>query len=314
METSVSEHEENTPEASAPSETSEPAPSEVTSPADESASFLALRLDKIVQEYPKPDGEGVVRILDGIDLRFDRPGINMLLGPSGSGKSTLLKMMGGMRPLNVKSPTSGQVFIGEEPCDDAHDEAVMVFQRYANRPDLSVRENVALPFRFGLWKRRVPKAERERRVDEMLAAVGLADKAELRPSQLSGGQNQRVALARALVLQPRILLMDEPFGALDAQTREEMQHLLVDLWTRLRCLVVFVTHDVSEALLLGDRVIVISSSPAVVVDDFEIDEPRPRSDLWLMSTPVVRLKERVLERLHGSATEGKAHGQVRVSY
>lgn len=303
--------EEAAPRASSPDDQTAPQTPHAIQLQDDA--FLEVRLEKIVQEYPKPDGEGVVRILDGIDLSFAKPGINMLLGPSGSGKSTVLKMMGGVRAMNVKSPTGGQVYIGGKPCDGPHDDAVMVFQRYANRPDLNIRDNVALPFRFGLWKKRVPKAERDRRVDEMLEAVGLSDKAELRPAQLSGGQNQRVALARALVLRPRILLMDEPFGALDAQTREEMQHLLVDLWKKQKCLVVFVTHDVSEALVLGDRVIVISSSPAVVVDDFTIDEPRPRSDAWLMSTPVVRLKERILERLHGGG-DGKGHGQVRMSF
>ncbi|MEM9069684.1 MAG: ABC transporter ATP-binding protein [Myxococcota bacterium] len=277
-------------------------------PAD---AFLDVELSKIVQEYPKPDGEGVHRVLDEIDLSFHEPTINMLLGPSGCGKSTLLRMIGGVRPIGVKSPTSGSVIIGGQPCEGAHDESVMVFQRYANRPDLTVRENVAFPFRLKLWKSRVPKAEQEKRVTDMLQAVGLGEKGDLRPSQLSGGQNQRVALARALVLRPRIILMDEPFGALDAQTREEMQRLLIDLWRAQKCLIVFVTHDVTEALLLGDRVIVLSSSPAKVVDDFTIDEPRPRSDAWLMSTHVVQMKDRVLERLHGAAS---GHGQVRVSF
>lgn len=272
--------------------------------------FLKVELRGIVQEYPAPDGEGVVRILDGIDLDFEKPTINMLLGPSGCGKSTLLRMLGGVRPIGVKSPTEGTVLIGGAPCHGAHDESVMVFQRYANRPDLSVRDNVAFPFRLKLWKERVPKAEWNARVDAMLEAVGLGDKGDLRPSQLSGGQNQRVALARALVLRPRIILMDEPFGALDAQTREEMQRLLITLWESQKCLIVFVTHDVTEALLLGDRVIVLSHSPAKVVDDFTIDEAKPRSDAWLMSTQVVQMKDRVLERLHGA----KGHGQVRVSY
>ena len=272
--------------------------------------FLALELEGIEQEYPKPDGDGVHKVLGGVDLSFDHPSINMLLGPSGCGKSTLLRMMGGVRPFGVPTPTRGEIRIGGKPCDGAHDDAVMVFQRYANRPDLTVRENIAFPFRLGLWKKRVPAAVQKARIDEMLDAVGLADKAGLRPAQLSGGQNQRVALARALVLRPRILLMDEPFGALDAQTREEMQALLVQLWQKQRCLVVFVTHDVSEALLLGDRVLVLSSSPAKIVDDFTITEPRPRSDVWLMTSEVVALKDRVIERLHA----GHGHGQVRVSF
>lgn len=272
------------------------------------AKFLSVEMKDIIQEYPRPD-QTPHRVVDGLSLKFSEPGINMLLGPSGCGKSTLLRMMGGVRPTGVATPTSGQVLIGGQPCDGAHDDAVMVFQRYANRPDLTIYNNVALPFEFSLWKKRLSAADRKKRVDEALEMVGIADKKNLRPSQLSGGQNQRVALARALVLRPKILLMDEPFGALDAQTREGMQRLLIKLWDQQPCLVIFVTHDVSEALVLGDRVIVLSANPANVVDDFPINEPRPRSDAWLMSTPVVQLKDRILSRLHANT-----HGQVRVSF
>jgi len=268
-----------------------------------------IRLEKIVQEYPGPDGKGTVRVIDGIDLHIEKPGIYMLLGPSGCGKSTLLHMMGGVRPVGHKYPTSGRVLIDQKPCDGAHEDAVMVFQRYVNRPDLTVRENVAFPFRFDLWKRRVPRKDWETRVDQVLEAVGLADKTELFPAQLSGGQNQRVALARALVLKPRILLMDEPFGALDAQIREEMQRLLVALWEQQRCVVVFVTHDVTEALLLGDRIIVLSTQPARIADDFVITEPRPRSTNWQRSADALQMEERVIKRLH----EAGGKGQVRVS-
>ena len=185
----------------------------------------------------------------------------------------------------------------------------MVFQRYANRPDLTVFENVAFPFRLKLWRQRVPEAEWRERVAQMLDAVGLADKQDLRPAQLSGGQNQRVALARALVLRPRILLMDEPFGALDAQTREEMQHLLVELYNDRPCLVVFVTHDVTEALVLGDRVIVLSTQPARVADDFAITEPRPRSAAWQRSSEAVKLEERILDQLaQGEPGQGLGAG------
>ncbi|MEQ8983345.1 MAG: ATP-binding cassette domain-containing protein [Deltaproteobacteria bacterium] len=270
---------------------------------------LTMELKDIVQEYPKPDGSGPLRVVDGVNLVFDKPGINMLLGPSGCGKSTILKMMGGVRPIGVKTPTVGVVTIDGAPCHGAHDDAVMVFQRYANRPDLTVEENVRLPFRMKLWKSRVPDAEREERVKHILEAVGLAEKASLRPSQLSGGQNQRVALARALVLRPKILLMDEPFGALDAQTREEMQHLLIELYNERPCIIVFVTHDITEALLLGDRVIVLSTQPATVASDFTIAEPRPRSAVWQRSTEAVKMEEDVLAILHG----GGSRGQMRVS-
>lgn len=270
---------------------------------------VSMRLSKIGQEYATPDGK-INRVIDGIDLVFDKPTINILLGPSGCGKSTLLYMMGGVRPLAVKSPTSGTVLIDGQECHGPHDDAVMVFQRYANRPDLTVFENVALPFRFALWKKRVSAAEWKKRTADILQAVGLADKKELFPAQLSGGQNQRVALARALVLRPRILLMDEPFGALDAQTREEMQSLLVNLHKAWPCLIIFVTHDVTEALMLGDRVIVLSTQPARIADDFVITEPRPRSAVWQRSTEAIKMEERILDQLH-KASPGR--GSVRVT-
>jgi NitT/TauT family transport system ATP-binding protein len=165
------------------------------------------------------------------------------------------------------------------------------------------------PFMFTEWKRRVNEKEAAKRVDEMLAEVGLADKKDLFPSQLSGGQNQRVALARALVLRPKVLLMDEPFGALDAQTRSHMQVLLAKLHEVHSCLVVFVTHDVTEALLLGDRVIVLSTQPARVIDDFRIEVRQPRSAQWLDGVEVRALHERVVGHLRAAG----AHGNVRVS-
>jgi ABC-type nitrate/sulfonate/bicarbonate transport system ATPase subunit len=270
---------------------------------------VAVVIKDIVQEYPAPGG-GVTRVIDKVSLSFDQPGINMLLGPSGCGKSTILHMLGGVRPMGVDTPTAGSVLIDGVECHAPHDDAVMVFQRYANRPDLSVFDNVAFPFRLKLWRSQVPEVDWRQRVADILKAVGLSDKVGLRPAQLSGGQNQRVALARALVLRPRILLMDEPFGALDAQTREEMQQLLIGLYQDWPCLVVFVTHDVTEALMLGDRVIVLSTQPARVADDFLIDEARPRSAAWQRSREAQALEERILNQLH-QASPGR--GQVRVT-
>jgi ABC-type nitrate/sulfonate/bicarbonate transport system ATPase subunit len=267
-----------------------------------------ITIDQVVQEFARPEG-GVNRVIDTLSLSFTGPSINMLLGPSGCGKSTLLYMMGGVRPQNIVMPTSGRILIDGEPCDDAHDDSVMVFQRYANRPDLSVYDNVGFPFRLKLWRERIPKAQRHEKIMHMLEAVGLADKAQLRPSQLSGGQNQRIALARALVLKPRILLMDEPFGALDAQTREGMQRLLVELYRENPCLIVFVTHDVTEALLLGDRVVVLSTQPARIADDFEIHTPKPRDTGWLRMPEAMALEQRILSRLHQAA----GRGNVRVT-
>jgi NitT/TauT family transport system ATP-binding protein len=262
----------------------------------------------IVQEYAQPEGK-VLRVLDNVTLTFEQASINMLLGPSGCGKSTFLRMLGGVRPWNVATPTSGTVEIEGQACVGPHPDAVMVFQHYSNRPDLTVWHNVMYPFRFKEWKRQVSEKDAAQRVDQMLAEVGLADKKDLFPSQLSGGQNQRVALARALVLRPKVLLMDEPFGALDAQTRSHMQQLLVKLHEVHRCLVVFVTHDVTEALLLGDRVIVLSTQPAQVIDDFRIDVRQPRGAEWLNGVEVRLMHERVVGHLRAAG----AHGNVRVS-
>jgi ABC-type nitrate/sulfonate/bicarbonate transport system ATPase subunit len=262
----------------------------------------------IVQEYAQPGGN-ILRVIDNVTLKFERPSINMLLGPSGCGKSTLLRMLGGVRPWNVTTPTSGQVEIDGLPCHGAHPDTVMVFQHYANRPDLTVRDNVAYPFTFNEWKRKLSKAEIAERVDHMLQEVGLSDKRDLYPSQLSGGQNQRVALARALVLRPRILLMDEPFGALDAQTRGSMQILLGQLHLAHPCLIVFVTHDVTEALLLGDRVLVMSTQPARIVADFDIFTPRPRSTDWLTNADAREMHDTVVGHLRTS----NSRGNIRVS-
>ncbi len=252
---------------------------------------VSLELRDIVQRYPAPDGSGDVTIVGGISLSLDRPSINMLLGPSGCGKSTLLRMMGGVRPYGMRTPTSGEVLIDGAPCHAEHDDVVMVFQTYSNRPDLTVEQNIALPFKLKLWRDRVSAAERAERIAWAMDRVGLSDRAANLPRQLSGGQNQRVALARALALKPRILLMDEPFGALDAQTRSEMQLLLIKLWEEQQCLVVFVTHDVEEALVLGDRILVLSTRPAALALDLELPDHRPRDELWLRSTRVLNMEK-----------------------
>ncbi len=282
-----------------------------TAPVAAAASAVSLSLQNICQQFPSPDGGPPNQVVHDISLSFNQAGINVLLGPSGCGKSTMLHMMGGVRPFDVRTPTSGSVLIDGKPCDGPHPDAVMVFQQYANRPDKTVWENVYFPFTLGLWRRQVSAAEARQRVEAMLAAVGLADKRDLYPHQISGGQNQRVALARALVLRPRILLMDEPFGALDAQTREEMQGLLASLYKANPCLVMFVTHDVTEALILGDRVIVFATQPAIVSDDFTINLPRPRDGAWMRSAEATALQERVLSRLHQA---GAGKGSLRVSY
>ncbi len=268
---------------------------------------ISIELKHIVQEYQTKTG--VNTVIRDVNLSFTKPGINMILGPSGCGKSTLLKMMGGVRPEDVKTPTSGEVFINGEACNTHSSDAIMVFQRYSNRPDKTVYENIFFPFTLNLWKNKVSPKEQKERVEQIMTAVGLAPQRDLYTYQLSGGQNQRVALARALVVQPKILLMDEPFGALDAQTREDMQKLLLNLYKSNPCIVVFVTHDVTEALVLGDRIILLSTNPAIIADDFSINVPRPRSHEWLRSTEGNVMYNRIINKLQTS----NGSGEVRVS-
>jgi ABC-type nitrate/sulfonate/bicarbonate transport system ATPase subunit len=256
-------------------------------------------LQNIVQRYGHPeDAKRDITVLNDVSLTLSGNTVNVLLGPSGCGKSTLMRLMGGFRPPTVVTPTAGSVAIDNVACDGVHEDAITVFQRYANRPDMTVEDNIRFPFRTSLWSKRVPKAEQDSRVDEILSVVGLSEKRNLYPHALSGGQNQRVAVARALVLRPRILLMDEPFGALDAQTRAGMQTFLLQMLKSQPCLTVFVTHDIDEALLLADRVIVMSKPPAVIAADFAIDEGQPRDRMWLQSSPAVAMAGRIRSLLH----------------
>lgn len=266
-----------------------------------------IQLINVIQDFPKPDG-GYTRVIENLNLTIDKIGIFMIFGPSGCGKSTILHMLGGVRPMNIKTPTSGKVLIDGQECNIERDDTIMVFQKYSNRPDLTVYDNVMFPFTLKFWKKTVSKSEAKERVQNMLKAVGLEDKKDLYPSQLSGGQNQRVALARALVLRPKILLLDEPFGALDSQTRTEMQKLLFELYKENPCIMFFVTHDVTEALMLGDKIVLLSTQPATVTDIFDIQEVRPRYK-WIHSEEATNLEKRILTQLYNK----NGVGQIRVS-
>ena len=172
----------------------------------------------------------------------------------------------------------------------------MVFQNYAVWPHLDVFENVAFPLRIA--KDRLPDATLKKRVDEVLGLVRLGDYGSRLPHQLSGGQQQRVNLCRALIHEPELLLLDEPFGALDAQTRFAMQTWITDVWRDTGRTVVFITHDVDEALFLSDRVVVFSPRPGRIVDDIDVDIARPRSVATLTTPTFMELKQRILTTLH----------------
>lgn len=209
-----------------------------------------LQLDQLCKQYPAKDGP--LSVLEPTSLTLGVSELVSIVGPSGCGKSTLLHIIGGLIP-----PTSGSVLLDGREVFEAGAERGMVFQAYTLFPWLSVRHNVE----FGPKQRGVKKAERERLADHFLEAVGLTEFGSHFPKQLSGGMRQRVAIARALANAPRILLMDEPFGALDAQTRITMQELLLDIRRRERTTTLFITHDIDEAIFLSDRIFVMSARP-----------------------------------------------------
>ncbi|MEH1128770.1 ABC transporter ATP-binding protein [Micromonospora sp. CPCC 206061] len=223
--------------------------------------------------------EGKERQVEAIrDLTFgvDAGDLVCVVGPSGCGKTTLLKCIAGLL-----TPTSGDVQLDSRRVSGPPPGMAVVFQEYGRSlfPWMSVRDNVELPLR----QKKLPRARRRSLVDDALSAVGLADTHDAYPWQLSGGMQQRVAIARAVAYQPDVLLMDEPFAAVDAQTRADLEDLIRDLWHKLGVTILFVTHDIDEAVYLGQRVIVLSSSPTGVREDVDIDLPDARDQLHTRS-------------------------------
>jgi NitT/TauT family transport system ATP-binding protein len=211
-----------------------------------------------------------------------------VLGPSGCGKSTLLGALAGHI-----SPASGQLHVDGGAISGPHPDRGIVFQHHTLFPWKSARDNVA----FGPKMRGVGKVERRRQAGEILDLVGLSDFADRYPKQLSGGMQQRVEIARVLVNKPRLLLMDEPFGALDALTRMMMQELLLDIWTRVRTTIVFVTHDIDEALFLADRIIVMSPRPGRILEEIPVPFKRPRATDIVATPEFGNLKRHCLDLL-----------------
>lgn len=233
-------------------------------------------------------GAQAFEAVQGLDCQIEAGQFVCVLGPSGCGKSTLLGALAGhLQPRTGTLDVDGVSVSGPSP------QRGMVFQQHTLFPWRRVRDNVA----FGLKMRGLGKAERYRATDEILALVGLEGFAGHWPDQLSGGMQQRVEIARVLVNRPRLLLMDEPFGALDALTRLRMQELLLDIWTRIRTTVVFVTHDIDEALFLADRLLVMSPRPGRIIEDLRLDFARPRTTELVTHPEFTRLKRHCLELL-----------------
>ncbi|MBC3361857.1 ABC transporter ATP-binding protein [Pseudomonas sp. SWRI154] len=234
-------------------------------------------------------GAQAFEAVQGLDCQIEAGQFVCILGPSGCGKSTLLGALAG----HLQQST-GTLNVDGAPVTGPSLQRGMVFQQHTLFPWRSVRDNVA----FGLKMRGLGKAERHRSADEILTQVGLDGFAGHWPDQLSGGMQQRVEIARVLVNRPRLLLMDEPFGALDALTRMNMQELLLDIWMRIRTTVVFVTHDIDEALFLADRLLVMSPRPGRIIEDLRLDFPRPRTTGLVTSPEFSQLKRHCLALLH----------------
>jgi NitT/TauT family transport system ATP-binding protein len=222
-----------------------------------------------------------IQALSDATLSIGKGELVCLIGASGCGKSTLLRLMAGF-----EQPSSGQVLMAGRPVAGPDPSRGMVFQDYALFPWLSVRDNIG----FGPASRGLPRAQVKDTVDKFIELVGLARFADAWPHQLSGGMKQRVAIARVLANDAELVLMDEPFGALDAMTRERLQDELLDIWQRTHLTVVFVTHSIEEAIFLADRVVVMTPGPGRIESDNAIELPRPRD----VASPEFNAVRRVL--------------------
>jgi sulfonate transport system ATP-binding protein len=240
-----------------------------------------LNVENVGKTYPNG-----VRALEGTSFTVEPGEIVAVIGGSGCGKSTLLRAISGL-----DRPTRGRIVLDGEPITAPHEKIGIVFQEPRLLPWLTVADNVA----FGLTDR--PMSRRRHRAAGALSRVGLAEKAQVWPRELSGGQAQRVAIARALVPQPEVLLLDEPFSALDAFTRVDLQDHLLDLWADLRPMTILVTHDVDEAIVLADRIMVMRSRPGHIFEEIRADIPRPRDR---NSAAFDHVKSRVLMALDRS--------------
>lgn len=267
---------------------------------------MIIEAKQLTKIFPGPEGSEI-RALGPLDLRVDAGEFVCIVGPSGCGKSTLLRIVAelesptrGTLSLNARgrgaSTSAGTSMEGKRPFNS------MVFQGDSTFPWYTVHENIG----YGLSVRGVPVRERDRVVHQMLRTVGLTDFAEAYPYQLSGGMRQRVALARALANDPDVLLMDEPFGALDAQNRVLLQDELLDIWDTTDKTVIFVTHSIEEALVLADRVLVMSASPGRILEEIVVPFARPRRAYELRRDPQFgELSYHIWELLRSEVGEGR---------
>ena len=258
-----------------------------------------LSIEKVSRTFPAPRGGTATRALEPVSLEVADNDFITILGPSGCGKSTLLRVVAGL-----DNPSAGRVLLDGVAVKRPGADRGMVFQSYTLFPWLTVRENIC----FGLVEKGLSPARQREIGDLYIDRVGLAGFDRHFPNQLSGGMQQRTALARALANDPKILLLDEPFGALDHQTRELMQELLLGIWEQDRKTVLFVTHDIDEAIFMASRVVVMTARPGRVKCDVAVDLPHPREYTVKTAPEFVRLKARLTEEIRVEARAAAAMG------
>jgi NitT/TauT family transport system ATP-binding protein len=260
-----------------------------------------LRIDNVTLRFLSKTGASVTA-LEKISLQVGEQEFSVIVGPSGCGKTSLLRLVAGLI-----APTEGAIWLDAERVTGPGRDRGMVFQSYTLFPWLTVQQNVE----FGLKLRSVTPAERRQIARRYLTQVGLDGFEQHYPKQLSGGMMQRVALARALANDPAVLLMDEPFGALDSQTRSLMQELLLDIWQQSNKTVLFITHDVDESILLGDRVYVMTARPGRIKEVVEVDLPRPRTVDLLTTEAFMTLKRQIMHSIHEEAVRSFSANEER---
>ena len=248
---------------------------------------VILEVNNLTKEFDSPQGK--VTALKNVSFKTHRREFVCIIGPSGCGKSTLVRMLAGL-----EQQTSGDILLDGQPKTEPGPDRGMVFQGYTLFPWLTVKKNVM----FGLQMQGQGGAGAESEALQWVDMVGLGNFADHYPQQLSGGMKQRVAIARALANQPRILLMDEPFGALDAQTRSKMQANLFDIWRNIDITICFITHDLDEAVYLADRILVLKANPGEVQEIIEVPVPRPRVPGQFISPEFLATKKRLEELIH----------------
>ncbi|TCS38009.1 NitT/TauT family transport system ATP-binding protein [Paucimonas lemoignei] len=255
----------------------------------------------VSKRYDGKAGSPGTLALDNLNLSIAPSEIVAVLGPTGCGKSSALNLIAGF-----EEPTQGRILVDGKAVHDTHPDRAIVFQHGALFPWLTVFDNTVL----GLKSRGIDKQTYTRQARELLAEVGLSGFENHYPYQLSGGMQQRVQIARALVSAPRILLMDEPFGALDYQTRIQMQELLLQLWQDHRPTVFFITHDVTEAIFVADRVLVMSSRPGRVSLEVPVRTPKPRAQDFLSSPEFIALQGRLLQAVQNEVRSARAASPI----